>query len=65
MSHATYVAYVPKSKREKLRRTLMLEDTGELKWREKRLRGGSEFYFTGPSALARATHAYVCNWAVS
>ena len=59
---ATYVAYVPKGKREKLRHALQTEDTGELTWREARGRRGSEFYFTGPSKLVRQTHAYVVHW---
>mgnify|MGYP001264984152 CR=1 FL=1 len=65
MSEATYVAFVPKSKRDKLRNALTCEDTGALTWREKRQRLGSEFYFTGPAALARQTHAYVLHWVTS
>ena len=62
MSEATYVAFVPKGKNEKLRRTLSAEDTGELRWRERKMLSGSEFYFTGPRALARRTHVYVTEW---
>jgi hypothetical protein len=62
MSPATYVAFVPKAKRDKLRSTLQSEDTGPVVWREARTRQGSEFYFTGPAALVRAAHAYVMQW---
>lgn len=62
MAEMTYVAFVPKAKREKLRYVLQTEDTGALRWREERGRRGSEFYFTGPSQLARQTHSYVTSW---
>lgn len=62
MAEATYVAFVPKTLRDRLRNTLQVEDTGALAWREQRQSRGSEFYFTGPSLLARQTHAYVVGW---
>ena len=36
MSEATYVSFVPRAKRAKLRGILESEDTGEVTWREKR-----------------------------
>ena len=62
MSDATYVSFVPRSKRDKLRRVLESEDTGDLTWTEKRTLSGSEFYFSGPSKLVRKTHAYITHW---
>ena len=62
MVEATFMAFVPKKKSDQLRQTLTAEDTGELRWREHRTFSGSEFYFTGPSALARKTHDYVTQW---
>jgi hypothetical protein len=62
MSDATYVAFVPRSKREKLRSTLQAEDTGAVTWREQKTLFGSEFYFSGPAALVRKTHAYITQW---
>ncbi|WP_309088787.1 hypothetical protein [Phenylobacterium sp.] len=62
MSDATYMSFVPRSKRDKLRRVLETEDTGALRWTEKRGLFGSEFYFSGPSALVRKTHAYITAW---
>jgi hypothetical protein len=59
----TYVCFVPKSKRDKLREILQTEDTGPVRWTEKRARSGSEFYFSGPSLLVRKAHAYVSWWA--
>jgi hypothetical protein len=62
MTDATYVAFVPASKRAALREILKTEDTGPLAWREQRTLFGSEFYFSGPPALARKAHAYVAQW---
>jgi len=64
MAEVTYVSMVPKESSAKLRDTLQQNDTGELRWREQRSRFGSEFYFTGPAALVRKTHAYVSEWLV-
>jgi hypothetical protein len=65
MAEATYVSFVPKTKRDKLRQTLTAEDTGDLRWRERKTFSGSEFYFTGPRELARRTHVYVTQWLAS
>ncbi|THD79890.1 MAG: hypothetical protein E7812_08420 [Phenylobacterium sp.] len=62
MPEATYVAFVSKSQRGKLRTMLQTEDMGELSWREKKHLFGSEFYFSGPPSLARQAHAYVTKW---
>ena len=62
MSEATYVSFVPSSKRAKLREVLQSEDTGPIAWRERKTLFGSEFYFSGPSGLARRTHAFVTQW---
>jgi hypothetical protein len=65
MIEATYVSFVPKRKSDKLRQTLTAEDTGPLRWHERRTFSGSEFYFTGPADLARRTHDYVTTWLVA
>ena len=62
MPEATYVVFVPKVKRDALRKILCSEDTGPLAWREQRSWFGSEFYFSGPSELVRRTHAYITRW---
>lgn len=62
MIEATYVLFVPKAKRNKLRSVLQAEDTTPLSWREKRASGGSEFYFSGPASLARETHQHLARW---
>ena len=64
MHDATYVAFVPSAKTAKLRSVLQSEDTGAITWRERKVMAGSEFYFSGPPKLVRATHAYVCEWVV-
>lgn len=64
MPEATYVAFVPNGMSAKLRSVLQSEDTGAITWRERRTMFGSEFYFSGPPKLARATHAYVSEWVV-
>jgi hypothetical protein len=65
MVEATFVSFVPKNKSDQLRQTLSTEDTGELRWRERRTFFGSEFYFTGPAELARRAHIYVAQWLIS
>ncbi len=65
MVEATFVSFVPKSKSDELRKALTTEDTGDLQWRERRTFSGSEFYFTGPSELARKVHVYVAQWLIS
>ena len=62
MNEATFVSFVPKSLSDKLRETLTTEDTGPLRWRERRTFSGSEFYFTGPPELARKTQIYITQW---
>jgi hypothetical protein len=62
MPEATYVAFVPKAHRAKLRETLMSEDTGEVSWKERKTFSGSEFYFSGPPTLVRKTHEFVTLW---
>ena len=62
MSEATYVSFVPKAHRAKLREVLMSEDTGEVTWRERKAWSGSEFYFSGPAATVRKTHEFVTYW---
>ena len=64
MPDATYVAFVPAAKSAKLRSVLEAEDTGQVTWRERKVMFGSEFYFSGPPKLVRATHAYVSQWVV-
>jgi hypothetical protein len=65
MDDATYVAFVPAKKRDQLRKILETEDTGPLTWRERRSFHGSEFYFSGPAALARKAQAYVAQWLIT
>jgi len=65
MPEATYVAFVPNGMCAKLRSVLQSEDTGAITWRERKTMFGSEFYFSGPPRLVRATHAYVSQWVVT
>lgn len=65
MTDVTYVAFVPRSKCEKLRQALAHEDTGRISWVEKRRLFGSEFYFSGPARLIRITHAHIAAWLAS
>lgn len=62
MSEATYVSFVPKAQRAKLREALQSEDTGEIAWRERKTFAGSEFYFSGPARHVRKTHEFVTLW---
>jgi hypothetical protein len=62
MADLTYVSLVPKENTGRLRQVLSEEDTGALVWREVRTGWGSEFYFSGPSELARCTHEFVTLW---
>jgi len=62
VTEVTYVSYVPKRKRAKLRSVLQSEDTGSVRWAEKKKLFGSEFYFSGPTELVRRTHAYITHW---
>jgi hypothetical protein len=65
MTDATYVTFVPAAKRAALRQILETEDTAPLTWRERRSFFGSEFYFSGPPALARKAQAYVAEWLIT
>ncbi|WP_374467813.1 hypothetical protein [Phenylobacterium sp.] len=65
MTTVTYVSFVPRSKRDQLRAVLSSEDTGALRWTERRRMFGSEFHFSGPSALVRKTHAFITAWLAS
>jgi len=62
VSEVTYVSFVPKAKRAKLRRVLESEDTGPIRWREKKRLFVSEFHFSGPTELVRKTHAFITEW---
>ena len=62
MSDATFVSFVPKAHRAKLREVLMSEDTGEVTWREEKHWRGSEFFFSGPPRTVRKTHEFVTFW---
>ena len=62
MSDATYVAFVPNSKRGKLRALLQSENTEPLSWREKKGLFGSEFYLSGPAGAVRRAHLYITEW---
>jgi hypothetical protein len=61
----TYVSFVPRARRAKLRSALAAEDTGQIRWVEKRGIFGSEFHFSGPARLVRKTHAYIAEWLAS
>jgi hypothetical protein len=65
VSEATFVSFVPRAKTAKLRAVLQGEDTGDIRWREHKTLFGSEFYFSGPAALARRTHEYISWWVAS
>ena len=62
MSEITAVSFVPKARRARLRHVLATGDTGDLKWRERKVWRGSEFYFSGPRTLVMKTHAYITWW---
>jgi hypothetical protein len=62
MTEATFVSFVPKAHRAKLREALLAEDTGEVTWRERKRLSGSEFYFSGPPGTVRRTHEFVTFW---
>jgi hypothetical protein len=55
--NATFVLFVRKTQRNRVRGGLTSELLGEVTWRERKLLSGSEFYFSGPSADARLAHA--------
>jgi hypothetical protein len=62
VNEITYVSFVPKAKRAELRHVLETEDTGPIRWREKKTLFGSEFHFSGPTELVRKTHAFITEW---
>jgi hypothetical protein len=62
VSEVTYVSFVPAKKRAKLRSVLASEDTGAVRWSEKKRLFCSEFHFSGPTELVRRTHAYITQW---
>ena len=62
MPEATFVSFVPKAHRAKLREALQAEDTGDVTWRERKRLSGSEFYFSGPPLRVRKTHEFVTLW---
>jgi hypothetical protein len=65
MSDVTYVAFVPRAKRDKLRAVLQSENTEPLSWREKKALFGSEFYFSGPAGPVREAHLFITRWLAS
>jgi hypothetical protein len=54
---ATFVLFVQKRQRGRIRSGLTPDLLGDVTWRERKMLNGSEFYFSGPSALARQAHA--------
>lgn len=54
---ATFVLFVEKKQRSRVRGGLTSELVGDVVWRERKTLSGSEFYFSGPSAVARQAHA--------
>jgi hypothetical protein len=65
VTDVTYVSFVPRAKRDRLRSVLTSEDTGRLTWIEKRGFFGSEFHFSGPARLVRKTHTFITEWLAS
>jgi hypothetical protein len=62
MSETTCVSIVPKAKRIQLRQILANEETGAVRWRERRRLFVSEFYFTGPTREVMRAHSYISHW---
>jgi len=56
MIEATFVLYASKAQLGRVRAHLKEWATDTLRWRERRTFFGSEFYVSGPSALAREAH---------
>lgn len=54
---ATFVLFVGKKQRTRVRTGLTSDVLGDATWRERKTFFGSEFYFSGPSAIARQAHA--------
>jgi hypothetical protein len=55
--NATFVLFVGKNDRSRVRSGLTAERLGDVTLRERKTLSGSEFYFSGPSAEARQAHA--------
>jgi hypothetical protein len=55
--NATFVLFVRKNDRSRVRGGLTAELLGDVIWRERKTFSGSEFYFSGRSAEARRAHA--------
>jgi hypothetical protein len=53
---ATYVLFAQNSQRARLRAALAAQADGAVRWRERKLLFGSEFYLTGPAAATRRAH---------
>jgi len=62
MVEATYVLFVPKTKRLQVREVLNADAAESVTWREHRKLFGSEFYVSGPAALAREAHTRAVRW---
>ena len=62
MVEATYVLFVSKRLRGRVRTGLASEPQADIRWRERKTLRGSEFYFSGPAAQARQAHACAAGW---
>ena len=62
MVEATYVLFVPKAKRLQVRDVLKADVPESVQWRERKKLFGSEFYVSGPAALAREAHEQAVRW---
>jgi len=65
MIEATFVVYAPKAQLAKLRGLVRSQTAEAVTWQERRTLFGSEFYVTGPAALAREAHelaAHLLSW---
>jgi hypothetical protein len=62
MVEATYVLFVSKRLRGRVRTGLAAEPQIDIRCRERKTLRGSEFYFSGPAALARQAHASASGW---
>jgi hypothetical protein len=54
---ATFVLFVGRKERGRVRSSLTPDLLGSVTWLERKSLSGSEFYFSGPSARARQAHA--------
>jgi hypothetical protein len=62
MVEATYVLYVPRSQRVRVRTALAGRVGDAVTLRERKTLFGSEFYFSGPAGLARESHTSAMRW---